>query len=536
MSLSNEFENELWDAAEKLRGSVEPSEYRHIILGLLFLQDATQRYNDSRAEVEAKLDDVGAGNADDLKYYWETEEDKQEILNEENTYTADGAVFVPEEARWDEIVSNARSDNPGGYGNLSVMLDKSLKAIENTNDRLEDKLPEDRYRRAGIDSDRLASVIEKFDDISSRGEETDDDVMGRTSEYFIGRFAREDAEGDGAFLTPGNVVQLLVEILRPLDNMKVYDPCVGSGGMFVESQQYANDITPDANLSFKGQELNKSSVQLCEMNMFLHGLDAEIKHGDTLYDDQFPDLKADRVITNPPFNYDWERGKISKEDREERFPYGLPKDENANFAFMQHMLHHLAEGGLVGTVMANGALSSNQNNEGEIRKKIIQNDLLDTVITLPTKLFYTAKVPSSIWVFSKGKGVDDDGVRVRESETLFIDAEDMFEKASRSQNKLGNEHIETIASTIHKYRGEKDAGAYEDIPGFCKAATIDDIADNDYNVNPGRYVGIEERDEGQVPLSTKLPELYSELDAQFQRADDLQSEIRSGLEMVMDDD
>jgi type I restriction enzyme M protein len=528
MTLSDTVEKSLWETAEKLRGSVEASEYKHIVLGLLFLQDANRKYEKRRAELETLLDDPDAPP----EYYCESNTDRDSKLTDSGLYAQTGAAYIPDEASWDYLISHARTVN-----SVSELLDDALAAIERENsDRLEGKLPTKRYQRANINNEKLASVLEEFDDLTDRSEDTDADFLGRVYEYFIREFAIEEAQSDGAFYTPGNVVQLLVEILRPLDDMRVFDPCCGSGGMFVESQKFAEEDEPDAEISFIGQELNKSTAQLAEMNMFLHGLDADIRHGDSLYDDQFPDTKADRVITNPPFNYSWENTKHGVAD-DDRFQHGIPGNENANFAFIQHMLAHLKNGGIVGTVMANGALSSTQNNEGEIRQSIVDNDLLDAVITLPTKLFYSTGIPSSIWVFSKGKGTHaDDDSRERQGETLFIDAEEMFEKIDRSQNKLSEDHISTIADAVRAYRGDEDMNDYEDVPGFCKVATIEDIADNDYNVNPGRYVGLAEDTTERVPLSVKLPELYAELDAQFQHAKSLQTDIQDNLTGVMNDE
>ena len=525
MTLSDSVEQSLWDTAERLRGSVEASEYKHIVLGILFLQDANHKYEQRRDELEILLDDPDAPP----EYYCESDADRDAKLTDPGLYAQAGAAYIPDKARWDYLISHART-----VDNVSELLDDALAGIERENaDRLEGKLPTKRYQRANINNDKLASVLEEFDDLTDRSEDTDADFLGRVYEYFVREFAIEEAQSDGAFYTPGNVVRLLVEILRPLDGMRVFDPCCGSGGMFVESQKFAEEGEPDAAISFIGQELNKSTVHLAEMNMFLHGLDADIHHGDSLYDDQFPDTKADRVITNPPFNYSWDNTKhgVANDDR---FPYGIPGNENANFAFIQHMLAHLEDGGIVGTVMANGALSSTQNNEGGIRKAIVDDDLLDAVITLPKKLFYSTQIPSSIWVFSKGKGThSDDDSRERQGETMFIDAEDMFEKVSRSQNRLSSDHITTVADAVRAYRGDADTDDYEDVPGFCKVATIEDIAENDYNVNPGRYVGLAESGEERVPLSVKLPELYAELDAQFQRAHGLQTEIQDNLDKVM---
>jgi type I restriction enzyme M protein len=363
-------------------------------------------------------------------------------------------------------------------------------------------------------------------DLGNQKETQDEDVFGRVYEYFIKEFARQEGHRGGEFYTPKHVVELLVEILEPFEG-RIFDPFCGSGGMFVQSHKFLERKGGDeSQVSIYGQEVNDATWRICKMNLYLRGIDGNIQLGDSIRNDQFPNLRADKIITNPPFNMS-EWGKDTVSDEDSRFEYGMPPSNNANFAFIQHMISHLDDDGMAGTVMANGSMSV-QGQEGEIRKGIIEDDLLDAVIALPGELFYTTSIPVCLWIISKGK--NSDSYRNRTDETLFLNAKDLYESIDRTQNRLTEDHIQTIADTVREYRGEDSVGEYEDETGFCKVATTDEIADNDYMVTPGRYVGINRDTSSEVPYEVKMEELSAELREQFQQSNKLQEDIKANLQ------
>jgi len=356
----------------------------------------------------------------------------------------------------------------------------------------------------------------------------DEDIFGRIYEYFIKQFAVEGGQKGGEFYTPKCVVELMVEILEPYEG-RIFDPFSGSGGMFVQSQKFIESHGGDTDkISIYGQEMKESTLQISKMNLYLRGLDGNIKQGDSILNDQHKGLEADYILTNPPFNMS-EWGKDSIADDDPRFKYGMPPSNNANYAFIQHMIHHLGDDGAAATVMANGAMST-QNKEGEIRKEIIEDDLLDAVIALPKELFYTTSIPACILILSKGKNTDE--YRNRSKETLFVDARDLYESVDRSQNRLTDNHIQKIANTVRAYRGENEAEDYKNKKGFCKVAKTEEIADNRYTITPGRYVGIESNDDDQEPFEKKMERLSAELREDFQKSDNLKQKIDKTLQEV----
>jgi type I restriction enzyme M protein len=399
-----------------------------------------------------------------------------------------------------------------------------MRAVEEENPEQLKGMLHKRY--SSIPQDTLEGILNQFADIDLGGE--DEDTFGRVYEYFIKEFAREEGQRGGQFYTPKHVVELLVEILEPYEG-RIFDPFCGSGGMFVQSKKFIEEHGGDKEgISVYGQEVNQATWRICKMNLLIRGIGGDIKLGDSIRDNQHKGLEADRVITNPPFNMsEWGRDAIADDDP--RFEYGIPSSNNANFAFMQHMLYHASDNGLVGTVMANGSMSV-QGDEGDIRREIIEDDLLDAVISLPKELFYTTSIPVCLWILSKGKGTDE--YRDRKGETLFINARDMYEEIDRTRNKLTEEHIQTIANTVRAYRGEADVDEYEDETGYCKIVTQDTIADNQYIVTPGRYVGIREDEGDGVPYDVKMEELTAELREEFTRSEKLQNEIEQSLEEV----
>ncbi|MGQ4556822.1 N-6 DNA methylase [Halobellus sp. GM3] len=509
------FETSLWQSAEGLRGPVESAEYKHIVLGLLFQKYMSDAFQKRREELR------GLTHEEDSMYYCGDDDDERQfILEDKDAYHGENVFYVPEEARWEYLIDNATDPDIG------AQIDDAMRAIEEANpDRLDGMLPK-RYSR--IPQDTLEGLLNEFAELDlGNGRETqDEDVFGRVYEYFIKEFARQEGHRGGEFYTPKHVVELLVEILEPFEG-RIFDPFCGSGGMFVQSHKFLERKGGDeSRVSIYGQEVNDATWRICQMNLYLRGIDGNIQLGDSIRNDQFPNLRADKIITNPPFNMS-EWGKETVSDGDSRFEYGMPPSNNANFAFIQHMIAHLDDDGMAGTVMANGSMSV-QGTEGEIRKEIVDADLLDAVIALPGELFYTTSIPVCLWIISKGKGSDQ--YRDRTDETLFVNAKDLYESIDRTQNRLTEEHIQTIADTVRAYRGEDGVGSYEDETGFCKRATIEEIAENDYMVTPGRYVGIDRDTTSEVPYEVKMEELSAELREQFQRSNALQEDIETNLE------
>jgi type I restriction enzyme M protein len=510
---NGKMEEELWETAEKLRGPVEAAEYKHVVLGLLFLKYMSDAFERRRQELDELTRDP-----DSSYYCGEDDDERQYILTDRDEYYSENVLYVPEEARWQKLQNNATSPQIG------VNIDEAMRAVEEENPEQLKGMMHKRY--SGIPQDTLEGLLNQLAEVDL-GEE-DEDTFGRVYEYFIKEFARQEGHRGGEFYTPKHVVELLVEILEPYEG-RIFDPFCGSGGMFVQSKKFIEEHGGNEDeISVYGQEVNNATLRICKMNLFIRGIEGEVKLGDSIRDNQHKGLKADRVITNPPFNMS-EWGKDTIADDDPRFKYGMPPSNNANFAFMQHMLHHTKDDGLVGTVMANGSMSI-QGVEGNIRQEIIEDDLLDAVISLPEELFYTTSISVCIWILSKNKSKDE--YRDREGETLFIDAQDMYEVIDKTQNKLTGGHIQTIADTVRAYRGEEGIDEYEDKTGYCKVVTKEEIQDNQYIVTPGRYVGIEEDSDDGVPFEVQMDELSTELREQFRRSEELQSEIEDTLREV----
>jgi type I restriction enzyme M protein len=517
---NSELEKKLWETAEKLRGPVDPSEYKDFALGLLFLKSMSDSFEARKEELEEKTRDP------DSRYYTEDEQEREYILTDKDEYKRENVFYLPEEARWQYFVDNATDPQIG------KKIDDAMRAIEEENPRLKGILPKG-YSRSSLSdnsSDALEGLINLFADLdmeAGNGDE-DEDIFGRIYEYFIKQFAMEGGQKGGEFYTPKSVVELMVEILEPYEG-RIFDPFSGSGGMFVQSQKFIESHGGDTDkISIYGQEIKESTLQISKMNLYLRGLDGNIKQGDSILNDQHKGLEADYILTNPPFNMsEWGKDQIADDDP--RFSYGLPPSSNANYAFIQHMIYHLDDSGMAATVMANGAMSS-QNSEGEIRKQIIEDDLLDAVVALPNELFYTTSIPACIFVISKGKSSDK--YRDRSGETLFIDARDLYESVNRTQNRLNEGHISKIANTVRAYRGEENAGEYKDEKGFCKVANINDISDNRYIVTPGKYVGIKTAEGDDEPFENKMERLSADLREKFQESDELQKKIENSLQEV----
>jgi type I restriction enzyme M protein len=517
---NGKLEKKLWETAEKLRGPVDPSEYKDFALGLLFLKSMSDSFKSRKKELEEKTRDP------DSRYYTEDEKEREYILADKDEYKRENVFYLPEDARWQYFIDNATDPQIG------KKIDDAMRAIEEENPRLKGILPKG-YSRSSLasnGSDALEGLINLFADLdmdTGNGDQ-DEDVFGRIYEYFIKQFAMKGGQKGGEFYTPKSVVELMVEILEPYEG-RIFDPFSGSGGMFVQSQKFIEEHGGDTDkISIYGQEIKESTLQISKMNLYLRGLDGNIKQGDSILNDQHKGLEADYILTNPPFNMsEWGKDQIADDDP--RFKYGIPPSNNANYAFIQHMIHHLNDKGMAATVMANGAMSA-QNNEGEIRKGIVEDDLLDAVIALPKELFYTTSIPACIFILSKGK--EDDKYRDRIGETLFIDATDHYESVNQTQNKLGEDHVEKIANTVRAYRGEDQAGSYEDEKGYCKIVDIDEIYENQYIVTPGRYVGVKEDDEDEEPFERKMERLSSDLRENFQKSNELQKKIEKSIQEV----
>ena len=491
------FEETLWKAADKLRGSVDASEYKHVVLGLIFLKYISDKFE---TKFNALIEE-GAG----------FEEDRDE-------YEAENIFWVPKEARWSFIKDNAKDSKIGQY------IDDAMILIEKENLSLKGVLDK-RYARPEIDKRRLGELIDLISTIKlhQNGEK---DLLGRVYEYFLGQFASVEGKGGGEFYTPTSVVKTLVDMIEPYQG-RVYDPCCGSGGMFVQSEKFVEDHQGKIeNLSIYGQEMNSTTWKLCKMNLAIRGLDANLgpHHDDTFHHDLHKTLKADYILANPPFNIsDWGGNQLTDDVR---WKFGIPPAGNANYAWLQHMVYHLAPNGSAGIVLANGSLSTNTSNEGEIRKNFLEEDMVDAIVALPDRLFYSTGIPVSLWILNRNKK-DNPKFRSREHEVLFIDARQLGEMIDRRHRELTEEDISKISETYHEWRNID--GEYEDIKGFCKSASIEDIREHEYVLTPGRYVGIEDIEDDGIPFDEKMESMTAELAELFAKSRNLEDEIRKNL-------
>jgi type I restriction enzyme M protein len=494
------FEAQLWAAADALRNNMDAAEYKHVVLGLIFLKYISDAFEAKHAELEAEQ----AQGADP--------EDPDE-------YRASSIFWVPREARWSHLKTSAPQPTIG------TLVDDAMEAIERDNPSLKGVLPKD-YARPGLDKQRLGQLINLVSDIAL-GAPADRarDTLGRVYEYFLSQFASAEGKQSGQFYTPSHVVHVLVEMLAPYKG-RVYDPCCGSGGMFVQSEKFIEAHSGRlGDISIYGQESNYTTWRLARMNLAIRGIDAQIAHGDTFHNDKHPDLKADYVLANPPFNdSDW-RGALLKDDK--RWVYGVPPAGNANFAWVQHFIHHLAPTGIAGFVLANGSMSSNQSGEGEIRKSIVEADLVDCMVALPGQLFYSTGIPVCLWFLARNK--KDGSFRDRRGETLFIDARKMGTLVDRVHRELTQEDIGKIAGAYHAWRGDTGAGTYSDVAAFCRSVRIEAIRDHDHVLTPGRYVGAERVEAGEGGFEERLMQLTATLHAQCRESMRLDSVIAANL-------
>jgi type I restriction enzyme M protein len=509
------FEAKLWQAANKLRSNMDAAEYKHVVLGLVFLKFISDAFNERRAELERATANPAT------EYFIKEPGRRYTVLEDRDEYRAENVFWVPPEARWEHLQDSAKQPVIGR------LIDDAMVAIEQANTSLKGVLPKD-YARPALDKQRLGELIDLVGTIGlGDADSRSKDILGRVYEYFLGQFASAEGKKGGEFYTPRCVVRLLVEMIEPYRG-RVYDPCCGSSGMFVQSEefilQHGGRI---GDISIYGQESNPTTWRLAKMNLAIRGIEADLGayHADTFHNDLHPDLKADFVLANPPFNMsDW-GGERVREDV--RWKYGVPPAGNANFAWVQHMVHHLAPRGIAGFVLANGSMSSNQSGEGEIRKNIVEADLVDCMIALPGQLFYGSMIPACLWFLNRNKG--NGRFRDRRRETLFIDARNLGHLVDRTHRDLSDEEITRVARTYHAWRGEKDAGEYQDTPGFCKSATTEEIAAHGYVLTPGRYVGAADVEDDGEPFEEKMLRLVTELEAQFVEGSRLEKAIRKNL-------
>lgn len=541
-----DYADTLWKAADALRGQVDAAEYKHVVLGLLFLKYISDSFEARREELRTELTKDGIKG-----------KQLDALLENRDEYTAERVFWVPPEARW------ANLQNQATRPDIATLIDDAILAVERDNPNLKSKLPRD-YARRGIAPEKMKALIDLIADIGFKGDRSKArDTLGRVYEYFLGKFAAAEGKLGGEFYTPRCVVRVLVEMLEPY-NGRVYDPCCGSGGMFVQSERFVENHGDRNEISVFGQESNPTTWRLAHMNLAIHGIEANLgsQPADSFLRNLHPDLKADYVLANPPFNVsDWS-GQLLRDDV--RWRYGTPPVGNANYAWIQHFIHHLAPpngrgGGVAGFVMANGSLSSNSGGEGEIRQRIVEADLVDCIVALPAQLFYTTGIPVCLWFLTRdktGKNLPKGG-RDRRGQSLFIDARKLGTMQTRTLRVLtGGDDGETLLAdgrgdpqpdsdigrivyAFRQWRGEPapewwnernhDKWAYRDIPGFCKSASTEEIAKHGHVLTPGRYVGAEEQEDDGEPFEEKYPRLLAELEDCFGEGEQLTAAIRARL-------
>lgn len=488
-------EEKLWLMADKLRGSMDSSEYKNVVLGLLFLKYISDAFEEKHQEL--------------LQDEYADEEDRDE-------YLADNIFWVPKEARWGYINRNSKKPEIG------QIIDHAMISIEKENPSLKNVLPKT-FARYDLDKTRLGELIDQFTFKVGDTTSQEQDILGRVYEYFLSKFASAEGKGGGEFYTPRNVVQLLVEMLEPYSG-RVYDPCCGSGGMFVQSEKFVEEHQGNiGNLSIYGQESNPTTWKLAKMNLAIRGIDGDLgpNNGDTFHDDLHNSLKADYILANPPFNIsDWGGERLTDDVR---WKYGVPPTGNANYAWIQHMVSKLAPSGTAGFVLANGSMSTSTSAELEIRKNLIEEDIVECIVTLPGQLFYSTQIPVCLWFVTKNKKRHN-----RQGEILFIDARQKGVMVDRTHKELSNEDIKEIALVFHTWRGTTEE-TYKNVAGFCKAATLEEVQNHDYVLTPGRYAGLEELEDDGEPFEVKMERLTFSLSEQFQKSHELEGKIKNVL-------
>ncbi|KQU95245.1 class I SAM-dependent DNA methyltransferase [Devosia sp. Root105] len=519
------FEAELFKAADKLRGNLEPSEYKHVALGLIFLKYISEAFEAQRAALS--------------KEEYADPEDPEE-------YLAAHVFWVPPEARWENLRANAKrpeitfTDVTTGRerkGDIGGLIDNAMEAIERANASvLKDVLPKI-YARPQLDKNMLGELVDLFSNVDMKaGQGGAQDLLGRAYEYFISQFAGAEGKRGGEFFTPRSVVRTIVELLEPT-NGRVYDPACGSGGMFVQSERFVEAHQGRrSDIAIYGQERNHTTWRLCKMNLAVRGIDADIAWNNegSFIRDAFPNLKFDYAMANPPFNIsDWWQASL---DGDARWAYGTPPQGNANFAWLQHILHHLAPRGTAGVVLANGSMSSQQSGEGEIRQAMVEADVVDCMVALPGQLFYSTQIPACLWFLARNKGAN--GHRSRKGEILFIDARKLGHMVDRTRREFSDDEIARIASTYHRWRNKPETNEAEGLPsyadqkGFCRAANLDEVRSHDFVLTPGRYVGAQDIEDDGVSFEERFGELREKLTQQFAVGRDLEARIDAALGVV----
>lgn len=491
------FESKLWQMADKLRNNMDAAEYKHVVLGLLFLKYISDSF-------EAKYEELQRDE-------WADPEDRDE-------YDADNIFWVPKTARWSYIKENAKKPEIG------QLIDEAMAAIEKENDSLKGVLPKN-YARPELDKQKLGEIVDLFSFSVGDQESQAKDVLGRVYEYFLNHFASAEGKNGGQFYTPRTVVRLLVELIQPYKG-RIYDPCCGSGGMFVQSLEFIRAHQGRlGDIAVYGQESNPTTWRLAKMNLAIRGIDNNLgpHHADTFLNDLHKNLRADYILANPPFNVsDWWDNRLADDPR---WRYGVPPKGNANYGWIQHMASKLSPNGTAAFILANGSMSTNQKDEAQIRKGLIEQDKVEAIIALPGQLFYSTQIPVCVWILTNNKA--GKGQRNRQGEILFIDARKLGQMVDRVRRELTDEDIRQVADAFHRWRG-LEAG-YEDVPGFCKAATLDEVRQHDYILTPGRYVGLAEEDDDGEPFEEKMARLTASLAEKFARSRELEEEIRKNL-------
>lgn len=521
--MDNETKKALWATADKLRSNMDAAEYKHIVLGLIFLKYISDSFAEHRANLEKRFADPKD------EYFVESEADRKTDLEERDYYTEANVFWVPAEARWETIRSKAKQPNIG------KTIDDALVLIETENPRLKNLLDK-RFARTQLEPGKLGELIDEVSKIGLTGNgHKAKDVLGEVYEYFLGQFANAEGKKGGQFYTPASVVKVLVEVLAPHSG-KVYDPCCGSGGMFVQSEKFMESHGGRfGDISIYGQESNPTTWRLVAMNLAIRGMDFNLgkEPADTFLRNQHPDLRANYIMANPPFNVsDWWNAQL---EGDPRWQFGTPPAGNANYAWLQHIYYHLVPNGGAGVVLANGSMSSSQNSDGVIRKEMIEQDAVECMVALPAQLFFNTQIPACLWFLNKNKGN-------RKGEILFIDARKLGRLENRVNRVFYDEDIQKIAATYHSWKQDEDAPVstpsdsdripYADIPGFCRSASLEEVRAHDYILTPGRYVGAEDVEDDDEVFAERMARLVKELSAQFRSSSTLEEEIRANLRSI----
>lgn len=508
------FEAKLWGMADELRGSMDSGEYKHVVLGLIFLKYISDRFEQRHVQLVREMTDPA-----NESYIAEPDE-RRYATEDHDQYMAVNVFWVPEEARWSQLRAVAHQPTIG------KVIDDAMATIEHENPKLKGVLPKD-YARPGVDKERLGRLIDLMSGIGLNDtEHGSTDILGRVYEYFLAQFASAEGKKGGEFYTPRCVVRTLVEMLAPYKG-RVYDPCCGSGGMFVQSEEFIEAHGRKNDIAVFGQELNYTTWRLARMNLAIRGIEADLgpQNADSFLHDLHPDLKADYILANPPFNMSPWGGDRLKTDP--RWQYGMPPEGNANYAWIQHFVYHLAPHGEAGFLLANGSMSSNTSGEGEIRRHLIEADVVDCMVAMPGQLFYSTQIPVCLWFLTRFKG--NNRFHDRRGHILFIDARKLGTMVDRTHKELSPKDIQRIAGMYHAWRGDPKADEYQDVAGFCKSATLDEVAANGYVLTPGRYVGAEDVEDDDEPFDQKMQQLAAQLSKQMEEATKLNDEIRKNL-------